>query len=137
KPANMILTESGVIKLMDFGIAKAAADRKLTMTGTTMGSLYYMSPEQIQGAANLDARSDLYSLGVTLYELVTGKRPFDGDSQFSIMAAHLERPPVPPITHDPSVPPALNELILLSVSREADARFQTADAFRNALNSVA
>src|SRR2546427_7412460 len=101
KPANMMLTAKGVIKLMDFGIAKGAADRKLTMTGTTMGSLYYMSPEQIRGEQTLDARSDLYSVGVSLYELVTGKRPFDGDSQFAIMSAHLEKTPVPPITLDP------------------------------------
>src|SRR5215469_11677352 len=71
KPANMMLTPAGAVKLMDFGIAKGAGDHKLTMTGTTLGSLYYMSPEQIQGAVNLDARSDLYSVGVSLYELVT------------------------------------------------------------------
>ena len=82
------------------------------MTGTTMGSLYYMSPEQIQGSANLDARSDLYSLGVSLYELVTGKRPFDGDSQFSIMSAHLQNTPTPPIALDPKLPQALNDIIL-------------------------
>src|ERR1700694_4974567 len=93
KPANMMLTPGGAVKLMDFGIAKAATDQKLTMTGTTMGSLYYMSPEQIQGSAGLDPRSDLYSLGVSLYELVTGKRPFDGDSHYAIMAAHLEKTP--------------------------------------------
>jgi eukaryotic-like serine/threonine-protein kinase len=136
KPANMMLTPKGAIKLMDFGIAKAATDRKLTMTGTTMGSLYYMSPEQIQGAATLDARSDLYSVGVSLYELVTGKRPFDGDSQFAIMAAHLEKAPVPPVTLDPRLPEELNEIILLSVAKDPNARFQTADAFRNALLSV-
>src|SRR5260370_6352082 len=129
KPANMMLTPKGIVKLMDFGIAKGATDRKLTMTGTTMGSLYYMSPEQINGVPTLDARSDLYSVGVSLYELVTGKRPFDGDSQFAIMSAHLQQTPVPPITLDPTLPPALNELILLSVNREANARFQTADAF--------
>jgi serine/threonine-protein kinase len=126
-----------VVKLMDFGIAKAAADRKLTMTGTTMGSLYYMSPEQIQGSASLDARSDLYSVGVTLYELVTGKRPFDGDSQFSIMSAHLQSAPTPPIALDPKLPQALNDIILLSVAKDPAQRFQTAGAFRNALSNVA
>jgi hypothetical protein len=136
KPANMILTTTGTVKLMDFGIAKAAADRKLTMTGTTMGSLYYMSPEQIQGAASLDARSDLYSVGVTLYELVTGKRPFDGDSQFSIMSAHLQNTPTPPIALDPKLPQALNDIILLSVTKDPAQRFQTAGAFRNALSSI-
>jgi eukaryotic-like serine/threonine-protein kinase len=136
KPANMMLTRNGVIKVMDFGIAKSATDRKLTMTGTTMGSLYYMSPEQIRGVQVLDARSDLYSVGVSLYELVTGKRPFEGDSQFSIMSAHLDKDPAPPISIDPSLPPALNEIILLSVQREPEKRFQTAEAFGAALASV-
>ncbi|MGA2117452.1 MAG: serine/threonine-protein kinase [Bryobacteraceae bacterium] len=136
KPANMMLTPSGVVKLMDFGIAKASGDHKLTMTGTTLGSLYYMSPEQIKGAATLDARADLYSVGVSLYELATGKRPFDGDSQFAIMAAHLEKVPLPPIALDPAMPQALNDAILMAVVKDPNARFQTATAFRNALGSV-
>ena len=136
KPANMMLTPTGVVKLMDFGIAKASGDQKLTMTGTTMGSLYYMSPEQIKGAATLDARADLYSVGVSLYELATGKRPFDGDSQFAIMAAHLDKVPLSPIALDPSMPQALNDVILMAVVKDPNARFQTATSFRNALGSV-
>jgi serine/threonine-protein kinase len=136
KPANMMLTANGVVKLMDFGIAKAAADRKLTMTGTTMGSLYYMSPEQIKGMPTVDPRSDLYSVGVSLYELVTGKKPFDGDSQFAIMAAHLEKLPVPPITLDTRLPQMLNDVILMSIAKDPAQRFQTAQAFAAALGSV-
>jgi serine/threonine-protein kinase len=110
---------------------------KLTMTGITMGSIYYMSPEQIQGAATLDARADLYSVGVTLYQLVTGKRPFDGDSQYAIMAAHLEKTPVPPVSIDPSLPRPISDVILMSVTKDPNGRFQTAGAFRNALAAVA
>ena len=136
KPANIIVTPGGVVKLMDFGIAKMAADRKLTQTGRTVGSLYYMSPEQIKGEVDLDPRSDLYSLGISLYEMVTGARPFQGDSEYSIMAAHLETNPPPPIKVDPNLPPALSEIILMSLEKDPAQRFQTADAFRAALLSV-
>ncbi|HEX3745153.1 MAG TPA: protein kinase [Bryobacteraceae bacterium] len=137
KPANIILTPTGIVKLMDFGIAKASTDHKLTMTGMTVGSVYYMSPEQIQGKTALDGRVDIYSLGITLYELVTGKRPFDGGSQYSIMAAHLEQAPAAPITLDPRLPHGLNDAILMAVEKNPDARFQTATAFRNAMLGVA
>ena len=136
KPANMMLTPDGTMKLMDFGIAKAAADRRLTMTGTTLGSLFYMSPEQVKGSASLDGRSDLYSVGVSLYELVTGTRPFKGDSDYSIMVAHLEQQPQPPIQVMPSLPPALNEIIMTAIQKDPAQRFQTARAFRAALESV-
>ena len=136
KPANMMLTPAGVVKLLDFGIAKATSDHGLTMTGTTLGSSYYMSPEQIQGAANLDGRTDIYSVGVSLYELVTGKKPFDGDSQYAIMAAHLERNPPPPIEVDARLPRPLSDVILMSVARRPEERFQTAGAFSSALRSV-
>src|SRR3979409_1606526 len=122
KPANMMLTPSGIVKLMDFGIAKISADPKLTQTGRTLGSLYYMSPEQINGLT-LDARSDLYSLGVSLYEIVTGTRPFKGDSDFSIMAAHLNSTPVPPLQIDPKLPSMLSEIVMMSIARDAAQRF--------------
>lgn len=136
KPPNMMLTPDGIVKLMDFGIAKISVDHKLTQTGKTVGSLFYMSPEQIRGS-DVDARSDLYSLGISMYEMVTGKRPFEGESDYSIMAAHLQQPPQPPVAIDPSVPPALNEVILISIAKDPGQRFQTADAFRSALQSVA
>ena len=104
KPSNMMLTPEGVVKIMDFGIARSATDRTLTATGTTLGSLYYMSPEQIKGEG-VDNRSDLYSVGVSLYEMITGKRPFEADSDFSLMAAHLQKTPVPPIQLRGDLPP--------------------------------
>jgi serine/threonine-protein kinase len=135
KPANMMRTSSGQVKLLDFGIAHMA-DSKLTKVGTTVGSLYYMSPEQVKGAP-ADPRSDLYSLGVVLYEMVTGKRPFQGDSPSSIMAAHLQQTPVAPSEMVPWVLGPLNEIILMAVNKDPEARFQSAEAFRNALQSVA
>ena len=136
KPANIMITTAGEVKLMDFGIAKAVADRRLTMTGTTLGSLFYMSPEQVKGSLSLDGRSDLYSVGVSLYEMVTGTRPFKGDSDYSIMVAHLEKQPVPPIQIDPALPAMLNEIILAAIEKDPASRFQSAQAFRNALESV-
>src|SRR4029077_17657582 len=106
KPANIICTPSGTAKLMDFGIARMQADRHLTKTGHTVGSLYYMSPEQIKGSEPAP-RSDLYSLGITFYEMVTGRKPFQGDSDYSIMAAHLQQAPAAPIEVVPGVPPDL------------------------------
>jgi len=135
KPANMMLTPQGVIKLMDFGIARGGEDRSLTMTGTTMGSLNYMSPEQVKGEPT-DARSDLYSCGVSLYEMVTGQRPFVATSDYSIMAAHVRERPKPPVDLHPGLPATLNEIILMAIAKDPVHRFQTADAFRNALSSV-
>lgn len=136
KPQNVMITPKGTAKLLDFGIAKAANDKQLTMTGTALGSLYYMSPEQIRGE-HVDARADLYSLGITLYELVTGKRPFGGDSGFAIMAEHLQKQPVPPVELDAKVPPALNAIILRVLAKNANDRFQNAAEFRAALRNIA
>ncbi|MGB7591621.1 MAG: protein kinase, partial [Terriglobia bacterium] len=135
KPANMMLTPENVIKLMDFGIAKSKTDRKLTMTGTTLGSLYYMPPEQVQGT-DLDPRSDLYSVGVSLYEMVTGSRPFKGNSDYDLMVAQLQRAPLPPIDIQPELPKALNDIIMISLEKDPAKRFQSAEAFRFALQSV-
>ncbi len=136
KPANIMLTPSGVVKLMDFGIARMQADRQLTKTGTTVGSLYYMSPEQINGGQP-DPRSDLYSLGVTLYEMVTGRRPFVGDSDYSIMAAHLQHKPVAPMEIIAGVPLDLNDIIMMAIAKDPEQRFQKAEAFHAALRNFA
>ena len=135
KPANIMRTAQGNIKLMDFGIARMQQDRKLTQTGSTVGSLYYMSPEQIRGSQP-DPRSDLYSLGVTLYEMVTGRRPFEGQSDYTIMAAHLQQPPVAPIDVVPGVPQEVNDIILMAIAKEPGQRFQSARAFHGALASL-
>jgi serine/threonine protein kinase len=135
KPANMMVTPDGVLKLMDFGIAKATTDPQLTKTGFLVGSVYYVSPEQIEGK-ELDARSDLYSLGVSLYELATGKRPFDGESDYQIISAHLKEHPPAPRLLDPSLPSELSDIILLALAKDPAQRFQTADAMKNALASL-
>jgi serine/threonine-protein kinase len=135
KPANMMLMPDGVVKLMDFGIARSASDRSLTMTGTTLGSLNYMPPEQVKGDP-ADNRSDLYSLGVSLYEMVTGQLPFQADSNYAMMAAHLQEAPKPPIVLRPGIPQPLNQIILMAMAKDPSQRFQSADAFRAALKSV-
>jgi serine/threonine-protein kinase len=135
KPANMMLTPGGKVKLMDFGIARASGDASMTVTGSTVGSLFYMSPEQVKGE-NIDARSDLYSLGVSLYEMVTGQRPFKADSDYSLMTAQLQERPKPPSELRPDLPGQLNGIILHSMAKEPAERFQSANEFRQALDML-
>src|ERR1700683_5605993 len=136
KPANIMLAPFGVVKLMDFGIARSGNDMGLTMTGTTLGSVAYMSPEQVR-CEPLDGRSDLYSVGVSLYETITGQRPYVSDNNFEVMQAHRQVPPTAPIELKPDIPPGLNQLILMAMAKNPAQRFQTADAMRGALRSVA
>jgi serine/threonine-protein kinase len=135
-PANILITASGMVKLAGFALAKAASDANLTQAGTVLGSLHYMSPEQVKGARELDARSDIYSVGIVLYQMVTGRRPFDFQSQFDIMAAHVSQLPVPPMQRNGAISRDLDYFILKALAKNPADRFQTADEFRTALGGV-
>jgi len=135
KPANIMITSHGLVKLMDFGIAKSTNDMQLTRPGTTMGSVYYMSPEQVRGGT-VDARSDIYSFGVTLYEMLTGRRPFQADTSFSVLNAQLNEAPMPPVQLNPTLSQELNNIVLRAMVKVPDGRFQSAEEFRTALKNV-
>lgn len=132
KPANILITPKGRIKLTDFGIARAASDDPITRTGFALGSLPYMSPEQIRSEP-VDARSDIYSMGIALYELVTGRRPIRGDSEYALMNAQLQQAPIPPDELRPSLPRALSAAITKALAKTPAERWQTAAEFRSAL----
>lgn len=135
-PSNMLITPEGTVKLTDFGLAKTTTDIRLTQSGTPVGSPWYMSPEQVRGDAALDARSDIYSLGAILYEITTGSKPFDLASTFDVMRAHVELPPLAPITRAPDVPETLNQIILTALAKDPNARFQSAEQFYAALEPL-
>jgi tRNA A-37 threonylcarbamoyl transferase component Bud32 len=135
KPANIMITTHGLVKLMDFGIAKNADEMHLTRPGMTIGSVYYMSPEQVRGGT-VDARSDIYSFGVTLYELITGRKPFQADTSYSVLNAHCNEAPVPPNQVNPSLPAELNSIVLRSMEKNPADRYQTAQEFHDALKAL-
>ncbi len=132
KPGNVMLTRSGEVKVMDFGIARAVADSQLTMTQTAqvIGTAQYLSPEQARGE-RVDARSDLYSAGCLLYELLTGRPPFTGDSPVAIAYQHVKEEPVPPSQIDPEVPPWADAIVLKAMRKDPADRYQSAGEMRN------
>src|SRR5450755_367499 len=153
KPGNIMLTKSGA-KLMDFGLAKEAAvvanptsglsvtlttpagSHPLTAQGSVVGTFQYMSPEQVQGT-EADARSDIFAFGAVLYEMVTGKRAFEGKTAASAMAAVLEREPVPICSMQPTTPPALERLVKTCLEKDPDDRWQTAHDVKLQLKQIA
>jgi len=134
KPANVMLTPAGEVKVMDFGIARAIADSAATMTQTqsVIGTAQYLSPEQAQGSP-VDARSDLYSTGCLLYELLTGRTPFVGSSPVSIAYQHVGQAPQPPSMFRPGLSADLDAVVLHSLVKDRDARYQDASQFRSDL----
>jgi serine/threonine protein kinase/Tfp pilus assembly protein PilF len=133
KPENILLTKDGRVKITDFGIAKAADGTHLTKTGTAFGSPEYMSPEQCQGDPKLDYRSDIYSVGVVLYQMLTGEAPFTGTIA-TIVHHHIYEPPTPPRQKNPAVPEWLDRVILKSLEKSPQLRYQSAAEMRRAIS---
>ena len=138
KPANVMITAAGAIKVMDFGIARAMADASATMTQTqaVIGTAQYLSPEQAEGKP-VDARSDLYSCGCLLFELLTGRPPFVGDSPVSVAYQHVREEPLPPSTFNRRVTPELDQVVLHALAKDREHRYPDADAFRADLQAAA
>lgn len=138
KPANIMITSTGRVKVMDFGIARAVSETSSTLQQTTaiLGTAAYFSPEQAKGET-VDARSDLYSTGVMLYEMLTGDVPFRGDTAVAVAYQHVSERPVRPSERDSAVSPALDRVVMHSMAKDRAKRFQTAGEFREALKVAA
>ena len=125
KPQNIMLLEGGFVKVTDFGIAKIPKAETLTMADKAIGTVFYISPEQAQGR-KIDARSDIYSLGVMMYEMVTGKMPFIADTPVAVIYKHISTPPVPPSQLNPKIPIGFEQIILCAMEKNPENRYQSA-----------
>src|SRR5437762_8960912 len=144
KPESVLISDEGDVKVADFGIARLTDDSggpgsTATKTGTTVGTPQYMSPEQV-ASSKVDGRSDLYSAGIMFYELVVGQPPFtasEADGPFTLMAKHVQAPPKPPSVFRPGLNPELEQVILKSLSRRPEDRYQSGREFDEAMSKVA
>jgi serine/threonine-protein kinase len=124
KPSNILLDDDDFAYLIDFGIARAAEDTKLSSTGSMIGTLQYIAPERL-GTGEVDARADIYALACVLYECLTGSPPFPGESAERLMLAHLNTPPLHPSTAQPELPEPLDEVIATGMAKDPDNRYAT------------
>ncbi len=136
KPSNILITSTGEVRLTDFGIAKARKNTSKTGEGLTLGSTDYMSPEQALGKRDLDYRSDIYSLGITLYQMVCDRLPFEGDSPNAVALKHIQEPPVPPVQINEAVPERLNNLIMKAIEKDREHRFQSCQEMLEAIQKI-
>lgn len=135
KPHNIMITDDGIAKVTDFGIARAVSTSTITMAGNTVGSVHYFSPEQARGGY-IGEKSDIYSMGICLYEMITGNIPFDGETPVTVALKHIQEQPTPPIDINSSIPKSLNDLVMKAIRKEPDRRYQTATAMLQDLYKV-